>query len=352
MKRSRTAVLLALLAFAVLGAVSSAQGQRLSQPCDPAHPETCLYTSDLDYSVGVLDGVVLTDPSRHGYQIPVLVRYPIEATDPRPVVIWHHGGVTSPRGRTRSEEWGNALAAAGYVVVHPSRLPPADVTPFLRECAANGYPDPAECGEWYGLHRSAARTTSFLIDHLADLSPLLRGRVDASRVVVGGHSGGTVGVLSVAGASQQFVPGGPVYDEVDPRPIAFLATAPQGPMYAGFRSGFDEHRSFGGITRPLMTITGMGDETGEPIPTRLTAWITSQPGDKLLLWDTDPHAVHETMDIDKCEPPVPAGHCDWIESAGLAYLDAVVRRRPEARAWLESDAIGTLTGGAIELHRR
>src|SRR5678815_4470296 len=90
--------------------------------CDGSDPETCVYTSDLHYNVGIADGIVLVDPARGNYQIPLLVRYPIGASGPRPVIIWSHGGDPSPNGRTRSEEWGNTLAAAGYVVIHPSRL--------------------------------------------------------------------------------------------------------------------------------------------------------------------------------------------------------------------------------------
>ena len=282
----------------------------------------------------------------------MLVRYPIEATDPRPVVIWHHGGATSARGGTRSEEWGNALARAGYVVVHPSRVLPADVTPFLGGVRRQRLPRSR------AVRRVVRHPPSGAADDDLPDRPPARPRAGAARPRRPGEGrrrrplGRDRGDAGDRRRLQQFVPGGPVYDDVDPRPIAFLATAPQGPMYAGFRSGFDEERSFGGITRPLLTITGMGDETGEPVPTRLTAWVTSPPGDKLLVWDTDPHAVHETMDIHKCDAPVPAGHCDWIESAGLAYLDAVVRTARAAKEWLDSDALKTLTGGAIELHRR
>jgi dienelactone hydrolase len=352
---TRVRILAAFALALAVGAVSSAQANRQTDACNPADPETCLYVSDLDYAPGVVDGIVLVDHARGDYPVPVLVRYPIGATDRRPVVIWHHGGVTSPIGRTRSAEWGERLARAGYVVIHPSRVDAPDATPFLPECAANGITDPVLCASFYGFHRNGPQITSFLIDRLRtleNLAPVLRNRLDATRIVVAGHSGGTGAVLANAGASQQWVPGGPVYEQTDPRPIAFLASAPQGPAYAGFGSGFDEERSFVDIDRPLLMITGMGDVTGEPVPTRLTAWITSLPGNKALLWDTDPHAVHETMDTDKCDTAVRADHCRWIGSAGVAWLDAVVRGRQEARSWLASDQLATLTRGAIELHAR
>jgi hypothetical protein len=352
---SRARILIPLALAAVVASVSSADARKLTSACNPSEPETCLYVSDLSYSAAATDEIVLTDSARGDYPIPLIVRYPLESTGRRPVVIWHHGGTTSNRGYLRSAEWGETLARAGYVVIHPARVDAPDVDPFLAECTANGITDEALCPGWYGYHRNGTLITSVVIDRLRDLeglSPALRHRIDPAKIVVAGHSGGTSAVLASAGASQQFVDGGPVYDEVDTRPIAFLASAPQGPMYAGFRSGFDEETSFGDLDRPLMLITGMGDETGEPVPTRLTSWITSPPGNKLLLWDTDPHAVHETMDIDRCDTPVRESHCRWIAGAGVAYLDAVVRNRPEAKAWLASEEFEIATGGAVELNRR
>ncbi len=331
--------------------------------CDHANPETCLYTSDLAYPFGEITGVSLTDAARNNYEIHLVIRYPVGAPGPRPVVIWHHGGGPSARGATRSEEWSRVLAAAGYVVVHPSRTLIPDPTPFEAECRDNGFIMPDECAYWVTQLRYGPQNTHFLIDHLVDiegLDPTLSGMLDASQIVVAGHSAGSASVMANAGAWQQWTPNGPQYDERNDAPIAFLATGVQGPMYAGYRTGFQSpttHRSltghsFAGIERPFMFITGVGDRTGEPPEARTTAWLTSLPGNKALVWDTDPEAVHETMDIDKCNTPLRACHCEWIASAGLAFLDAAVRRRPEAEEWMRSNALQVLSGGAIELHRR
>jgi hypothetical protein len=320
-----------------------------------ADPRTCLYVPDVRYTPGVVDGIVLVDEDRYDYRVPLLVRYPVEATDPRPVVIWNHGGGPSENARTRSEEWGKRLAAAGYVVIHPSRVLPDDVAPHLRACQLNGFPDPSECAFWIAQKRYGPQNTDFIIRRLTEIvaaRPELADRIDPSRIVVAGHSAGSSTVLANAGALQQWVENGPIHNEESDPPIAFMATGPQGPTYAGWQSGFDEETSFREIERPFLFVTGMGDKTGEPIPTRLTAWITSEPGNKVLVWDTDPHAVHETMDIDKCDKPVRADHCDWLASVGVAYLDAVVWRRPEAISWLASRDFATATGGAIEIHRR
>lgn len=355
MRNSRRSVLVtfALTVAVVVGSVSSAQA-RLPPPCDPANPPTCLYTSDLDFTPGIVDGIVLVDPDRGDYPIPLLVRYPVGASDKRPVVIWNHGGAPSAGGKNRSAEWGETLARAGYVVIHPSRVVP-DVDPLPQDCQDNGFTDPAECAFFMANMRFGPQNTHFIIDHLADVEdadPVLDGLLNDRKIVVAGHSAGTTTVLANAGASQQWVEGGPVYNEEDDAPIAFLATGPQGPQYAGFNAGFDEVRSFVDITRPFLFVTGVGDETGEPVPTRLTAFFTMQPRDKGLVWDTQAEAVHETMDIDKCDTELREEHCLWIASVGVAYVDAVARKRKQAIKWLASDAFEVATRGEIELHRR
>jgi hypothetical protein len=45
---------------------------------------------------------------------------------------------TLSSGLGLSEEWGRALAAAGYIVIHPSRVPVDDVAPFQAQCDAEG----------------------------------------------------------------------------------------------------------------------------------------------------------------------------------------------------------------------
>ncbi len=345
--------------------LSSAIGraQDLPATCDPEDPPSCLYVSDLSYPINSMQ-LTRIDPNRGNYPVPLLIRYPIGTNDPRPVVIWHHGGNPHPNARTRSAEWGRALAKAGYVVIHPSRVLVADATPFLAECRDNGFNPPEECAVWVSQFRYGPLTTTFLIDSLNQLMvdvPALRGRIDVSKVVVGGHSAGSTAPLANAGAWQQWVegPNAPKYFTIDSRPIAFIASGPQGPMYAGFRSGFqaapfdgNTRSSYAGIERHFLFITGVGDETQEPPESRVTGWLSALPGGKVLSWDLAPAALHETMDIHRCDTTLRAKHCAWIESAGIAFLDAVVRERPEAREWVASEAYEVLTEGAIELHTR
>jgi hypothetical protein len=58
------------------------------------------------------------------------------------------------------------------------------------------------------------------------------------------------------------------------------------------------------------------------------------------------------MDIQKCDTPLRASHCELIKSAGVAFLDAIVRERPEAIAWVKSNNLKNISNTQIELHRR
>lgn len=90
-----------LLAFFASSAVA---GAGVADGCVATDLATCRYTSDLSFEVGVADDLLLRDPERGDLPVPLLVRYPIGATDAPPVVIWHHGGSPSARGKGRSEE--------------------------------------------------------------------------------------------------------------------------------------------------------------------------------------------------------------------------------------------------------
>lgn len=349
-------------AAAIDGAsASDATGVTAAARCVPTDPVTCRYTSDLSFAVAVADNLVLRDPARGNLPVPLLIHHPVGASGARPVVIWSHGGSPSAGGKNRSEEWGRTLAAAGYVVIHPSRVPVDDPTPFQAECTLEGFPDPADCALFIANVKFGPQTAVFVLDSLAAVEamvPELAGRLDATRVVMAGHSAGSPVPLTLAGAVRVFHSG--LHRDGDPRPMAFLATGPHGPDYAAFQSGFREDSFHEIDSRPFLWITGRGDETGavgadnhEPSEARAAGWLTSTRGNKLLSWDNDEVALHETMDIHKCDQtPVQRAHCDAFAMLGVAFLDAHVRLRPAAVTYLASSAYDTLNAGVIELHRR
>lgn len=342
-------------------AVALPYGSAQADSCTVTALDTCTYVSDLSFQVGVADNLLLRDPARGDWPVPILVHYPIGATDQRPVVIWNHGGSPSAGGKNRSEEWGRALAAAGYIVIHPSRVPVDDVTPFQAQCDAEGFSIPEQCALLIANVVFGPKNAVFIMDSLSEIEgmvPDLAGLIDGARVVVAGHSAGSPVPLVLAGAVRQFAGG--LHRDRDHRPLAFIATGPHGPDYASFGDGFREDSFHEIDARPFLWISGRGDETGavgaanhEPSEARTAGWLTSTRGGKYLSWDNDEIAVHETMDIHKCgQSDVQRAHCEAFAMLGVAFLDAFVRGRPEAVTYLASPAYNTLSGGVIELHRR
>jgi hypothetical protein len=356
----------AAIAGGLLGAASP-----VAAACNPANPPTCRYVSNLNFNVGELRTVVV-DPSRNNYQIPLLIRYPVGAPGPRPVVIFNHGGPPRANGLNGSSEWSTAMATAGYVVIHPSRVPVATPSAAqLTECDANGVIGASACGDWLGHSLFGPMNTDFLISQFGQLGgrPELAGLLDSRKVVVAGWSAGTTVALANSGAWRKFAPDGPVHDQKSTAPIAFMAFAPFGPDYGGFyyspiwNFGGFQSASFDDIDdRPFLFVTGKGDFGPKVIvdlseekvrsEARSLGWLRATPGRKYLGWDLDRRATHGTMNISDCNTALKAAHCDATKSLGIAYLDAVARRRTQAINWLASDAYLSLTGGEIELHRR
>ena len=154
--------------------------------------------------MGVVEGIELVDSSRNNYRIPLRIQYPIGVAGPRPVVIWNHGGNPSVNGNTRSENWGRVLAAAGYIVIHPSRVPVENPEDSQCECTENGFNSPDECAQWLANLRYGPQNTHFIIDNLTrivSMAPRFAGLFDISKIVVAGHSAGTTTVLANAGAA-------------------------------------------------------------------------------------------------------------------------------------------------------
>jgi hypothetical protein len=366
-------LLVLALATAMLWLSPAKAGSALPAGCDTQHPLQCRYVSDLNFPhIRVFRGT-LTDPARGNYPVPILVRYPVGASGPLPVVIFNHGGEPRANGRNGSFDWGMAMAHAGYVVIHPSRTPVASPTAGqLSQCTDNGVIGSTACGQWLGHSLFGPMNTDFIISqfaHLASLQPELAGLLNRRKIVVAGWSAGTSVVLANSGARRQFTPDGPVHHQESTRPIAFMAVAPFGPDYAGFyysptwNFGGFQSESFDGIDgRPFLFVTGKGDFGPKTVvdlkqqnvksEARSLSWLRATPGRKYLAWDLDRRASHGTMNIGDCKTAVKRAHCEAIEALGIAYLDAVVRRRREAVRWLASGAFETLTQGAIELHRR
>jgi predicted dienelactone hydrolase len=202
--------------------------------------------------------------------VPVRIRLPASAGR-WPVVLYSHGLGGSREG---ADAWGEAWAAAGFVVVHLQH--PGSDAEVLRQglrslrAAASADQLIARVGD-----------VRFVLDEItrrqrAGDAPWRDVRLDA--IGLAGHSFGAQTALAVAG--QRFpLPG----SLADTRVKAFVALSP-----SSHRSRRPVQEQFGAIARPFFAITGSLDgdpfgsfETGAP---RAAVYDGLPPGQRALLW--------------------------------------------------------------------
>jgi hypothetical protein len=327
--------------------------------CSDTTRTGCAYTPAQSFAQTDFVDLVLTDPARNNYQLPVRVRYPVGTSARLPVIIYNHGGGASDSAgrQANSQPWPIVWAKAGYVVISPSRAPLTTLSQAQKdECTANGWAIPGECVYKQAWLIYGPANTNFIISRfpqLGSLHPPLSALMDEDRVIVAGWSGGSTIPLANAGARRQFVTGGAIYNQSTSAPLGFFGISTMGPDYAGFDGGFFSEGYDTIDARPFLTLTGKGDlKEDKPSEGRTTAWMRGTPGGKLLSWNLKLLATHGTMNLSDCGTASKLLHCDWMRSVGLAFVDAVAKNRASAKTWLASDAYTTLTGGNIELHRR
>ncbi len=222
-----------------------------------------------DSPVGVIPDVTLHDVARNkDYQLSI--EYPTRGTN-HPLIIFSPGFGGSHRGYVGlSSLW----ASNGYVVVRTShadsgRLPQV-------ENAADVWASQTAT-EW----RNRVRDVTFVIDSLDALEqryPELQGKIDRTKIGVGGHSYGAFTAMLVGGV--RTFPGATRY--ADPRVKAIVAMSPQGPgeVRGLTRESWDELRL------PTLFMTGTRDRGATDAETpewRREAFTLSPAGDKWLV---------------------------------------------------------------------
>lgn len=306
-----------------------------------AQPPPRLYEPAESFETAFFDGYVVQDPTRVR-AIPVRFRYPRGLNAAAPVVVFSHGGGPRPAGQFGNDEWGEALAGAGYLVVHLNHTLGEGEADLV--CESVGAEE--QCDGETAMTILRPGDASAVIAGLADLvaeHPRLARYFDLDRIGMAGHSAGAYTTMALAGAIAD-VGAGPV-DYSDPTPKTFLALSPQGPG----RHGFTED-SWDGIERPVMIVSGAGDVTdGEDALSRRVPFELMPPGDKTLVWLDDRAASHDTFGLENEEQPEMVA---WVRAAGLAWLDATLRDRDEAREWLASGALQAISDGVVEIEMK
>lgn len=392
--RSGAAALL-IAAAALLAPLRPALAQVPNLPpgCTPQTPLPCAYQPQQVYNaadIGIFD-TVLKDPARRDHPVPIRVRYPKPATGALPVVILSHGGTTADDegGYTlnTSSERGNSFARSGYVVVHVTRLmvePQALTDAQFNDCinagtvtssllgGANVEGARRACRVFIGWKVYGPQNVAFIANvikgyqrgMIADFA----GTLDATKVAVGGWSGGTEASMNIAGASQTWTSklntlrGGTATSFTVPptridNVVALMADSPRAPEWIT-GSGFGE--SLWNIDeRPFLFVSGRYDTGGDAGPnvSRTSSFMSARPGRKFLAWTLHERAIHATMNIGEegCTPLSDAARqsmCTALANLSVAFLDSAVKGRQQATDWLATDAFRALSNQLFELHRR
>jgi len=223
-----------------------------------------------------------TDTARKR-DVPVRVRWPQSdrLNTALPVVLFSHGlGGTRDGGAA----WGEAWAAAGFVVVHIQH-PGSDLAAVSR--TATSFSDKAGLRAAAGAPQLLARLqdVGFVLSQISLRHAAQQGRWATARPGAVGMSGHSFGAHTTLGMAGQRYPGFEGISE--PRLASFIAFSPTVPAVG------DPQQAFSRLSRPVLTLTGTRDEdvlgNGATPDKRIAVFAALPPGGKaqLVLQDAD-----------------------------------------------------------------
>ena len=259
----RRFVCIALLAFAVLSCRTA------PNQLDEDQAPRSRYAGEAGESpVGVIPEGVVRDAERDK-DIVFSVEYPTRPGS-YPLIVFSHGfGATRGAYVGLSSHW----ASQGYVVIKPAH---SDSGKLQSSAGRDAWRDQTPT-DW----RNRVRDIKVILDALDRVEenyPELKGKIDRSKIAVGGHSYGAFTAMLVGGAKTY--PGAVSY--ADPRVKAIVAMSPQGPSET-FGLTND---SFSEIRVPMLFITGTLDRgltESETPEWRRQAFELAPAGDKCLV---------------------------------------------------------------------
>jgi len=170
--------------------------------------------------------LILHDSARHK-DVRVKIYYP-DGPGPFPVIIFSHGAFAS-----REAYWalGEYWASYGYVSIHPSHDDSRKDSGYrggLMKVLADS-----------SLWESRPKDISLVIDSLGEIEkrvPGLEGKLDRSRIGVGGHSYGAYTAQAIGGATVTMPGESKPRSFADPRVKAVVIMSPQGEGVMGLTS--------------------------------------------------------------------------------------------------------------------
>jgi len=274
--------------------------------------------------------------------VPVKIYYPSDITTPSPVIIFSHGlGGSRELYSYLGEHW----ASHGYICIHPQHIG-SDTSVW------QGQANPRRALRAAASPQNAvarARDITFVIDKLTELAATadfpLHGRVDFTRLGVGGHSFGANTALMSAG--QVFVLRGEELSYADSRVKAVL------PLSAPATRA-NPNVAYARVTVPCMHMTGTVDSSpiGETSAEQRRIpfdHIQGMPQFLITFLGGD-HYIFSGRQ--QAAQPTDAAYQTLIRGASLAFWDAYLRDDADARQWLNGTGLHDLLGAAATLETK
>jgi predicted dienelactone hydrolase len=288
------------------------------------------------HPIGTIPALVLRD-ARRNKDLRVRINHP-QGGGPYPLVVFSHGAWGSKDGHVMlTELW----ASHGYVTVQPDH---ADSRALGVKVG-----DRTVFRDW----QERPADVSFILDSLAEIEqkvPALKGRIDARRIGVSGHSYGA-NTAQLVGGARAFL-GGRDKSFADPRVTAVALLSGQGPGEMLTEESWED------FTKPLLVMTGSRDgptRTGQPAEWRKKPYELSPPGDKYLMWvEGMDHGFGgvsgQTGGLVKFQAN--PDHIKFTKIATLAFWDAYLKEDREALAYLRSDRLAKFSKETVRIEHK
>lgn len=308
------------------------------------------------HDIEVVHEYMLHDATRDK-DIPLRIYTPVTG-GPYPLVVFSHGaGDSSATSPLLLRHW----ASHGYVVIAPTHLfgpRPLIERSILRLGEELMRPHKLGPQAWRERTGDLVSVINYA-EPLMRVVPLLRDKIDPTRIGIAGHSFGGYTVMLLGGATLIEAETGEVHCFSDPRPRCVAIISGPGRDDMGLtRGSWDE------FTKPLLVMAGSRDPGYLPAGTmwRAEPYHFAPPGDKYLLYLRGAHHlsyVGPVIDIPSRDPAQRGTVANWIRAAArsvarvlpaidqtglfdysriasVAFLDAYVKDESGAKVFLQS----------------
>ncbi len=285
--------------------------------------------------IGTVPELVLHDANRNK-DLRVRINYP-KTGGPFPLIVFSHGAWGSKDGHVAlTELW----ASNGYVTIQPDHSDSRALGVKVGDTSV------------FRAWQERPADVSFILDSLAEIEtkvPALKGKLDAGRIGMIGHSYGA-NTAQLIGGARAFLAGREMSFE-DSRVDAVVMLSGQGP------GEMLTEKSWEHFTKPLLVMTGSRDgptRTGQPAAWRKQPYELSPPGDKYLVWvEGMDHGFGGISGLEgRYQFQTNAVHVRYSKIITLTFWDAFLKGNTEALAYLKSDQLPKSSGGTLKLDHK